>query len=38
MRDRRFVAMHRGGPLKKEQHIQLMKRAIQCSEHVLDLV
>lgn len=37
MRDKRFVAEHRGGPLKKEQHIQLMKWACQCAEHVLPL-
>lgn len=37
MRDRRFVAEHRGGPLKKEQHIQLMQWAIACAEHVLHL-
>jgi len=35
MRDRRFVAEHRGGPLKKQQHRQLMKWAVECSEHVL---
>lgn len=37
MRDKRFVAAHRGGPLQKEQHYQLMKWAIGCSEHVLHL-
>ena len=37
MRDRRFVAEHRGGPLKKEQHYQLMKWACDCAEHVLPL-
>ena len=37
MRDRRFVAEHRGGPLKKEQHRQLMKWAVECSEHALPL-
>ena len=35
MRDRRFVAEHRGGPLKKEQHRQLIKWACDCAEHVL---
>lgn len=35
MRDRRFIAEHRGGPLKKEQHIQLIKWACDCAEHVL---
>jgi hypothetical protein len=37
MRDRRFIAEHRGGPLKKEQHRQLIKWAYQCVEHVLTL-
>ena len=37
MRDKRFVAEHRGGPLKKEQHYQLMQWACDCSEHVLHL-
>jgi len=37
MRDRRFVAEHRGGPLKKEQHWQLMGWACACVEHVLHL-
>ena len=37
MRDKRFVAEHRGGPLKKEQHEQLMKWAGACAEHVLPL-
>jgi hypothetical protein len=37
MRDKRFVAEHRGGPLSKEQHRQLMKWAIACAEHVLPL-
>ena len=37
MRDRRFVAEHRGGPLKKEQHYQLMTWACDCAEHVLPL-
>ena len=37
MRDRRFVAEHRGGPLKKEQHIQLITWACDCAEHVLHL-
>jgi hypothetical protein len=38
MRDKRFIAEHRGGPLKKEQHIQLMIWACQCVENVLPLV
>lgn len=37
MRDRRFVAEHRGGPLKKAQHQQLMQWACDCAEHVLHL-
>ena len=37
MRDKLFIAEHRGGLLKKEQHIQLIKWACKCSEHVLDL-
>ena len=35
MRDKRFVAEHRGGPLKKEQHYQLANWARACAEHVL---
>jgi hypothetical protein len=37
MRDKRFIAEHRGGPLKKEQHYQLMKWGCDCAEHVLPL-
>ena len=37
MRDKRFVRDHRGGPLKKEQHYQLIKWACSCSGHVLYL-
>ena len=37
MRDKIFIAEHRGGLLKKEQHRQLMKWACKCSEHVLRL-
>jgi hypothetical protein len=37
MRDKRFVAEHRGGPLKKEQHYQLMTWACSCAENVLPL-
>lgn len=37
MRDKIFIAEHRGGPLKKEQHRQLIKWACKCSEHVLYL-
>jgi hypothetical protein len=38
MRDRRFIAHHRGGPLKKEQHRQLITWAIACATHVLPLI
>jgi hypothetical protein len=37
MRDKRFIAEHRGGLLKKEQHRQLIKWACDCCEHVLPL-
>jgi hypothetical protein len=37
MRDKRFIADHRGGPLKKEQHYQLITWACACAEHVLPL-
>ncbi|MFW9941516.1 MAG: putative immunity protein, partial [Candidatus Thorarchaeota archaeon] len=37
MRDKRFVAEHRGGSLKKEQHQQLMQWGCNCAEHVLSL-
>jgi hypothetical protein len=37
MRDRRFVAEHRGGSLKKQQHHQLMRWACACAENVLPL-
>ncbi|MFW9902772.1 MAG: putative immunity protein [Candidatus Thorarchaeota archaeon] len=37
LRDKRFIAEHRGGPLKKVQHHQLMKWACDCAEHVLYL-
>jgi Imm-5 like putative immunity protein len=37
MRDKRFIAERRGGPLKKEQHYQLIQWACDCSEHVLHL-
>jgi hypothetical protein len=38
MRDKRFIAEHRGGPLKKEQHIQLIRWACDCVKHVLPLL
>ncbi len=37
MRDKRFIAEHRSGPLKKKQHYQLIKWACDCAEHVLHL-
>jgi phosphoglycerate dehydrogenase-like enzyme len=37
MRDKRFIAEHRGGLLKKEQHLQLIKWACDCAENVLSL-
>lgn len=38
MREKRFIAEHRGGPLRKEQHIQLMIWACDCVKHVLPLL
>ncbi len=38
MRDNRFVAVHRGGPLTKDHHHQLIRWARECSEHVLSLI
>lgn len=35
LRDKRFVAQHRGGPLTKQQHCLLMAWAVRCAEHVL---
>ncbi|NQX37342.1 hypothetical protein SAMN05421820_103683 [Pedobacter steynii] len=35
MRDKRFVAIHRGGPLSREAHGQLIKWAHDCVSHVL---
>jgi hypothetical protein len=37
MRDRRFVAEHRGGPLRKDQHYQLITWACDCAKNVLHL-
>jgi hypothetical protein len=37
MRDRRFVAHHRGGPLQRERHYQLIQWACDCAENVLPL-
>jgi hypothetical protein len=38
MRDQRFVAAHRGGPLSLEHHRLLMAWAYGCAEHVLPLL
>jgi hypothetical protein len=37
MRDRRFVAVHRGGPLDRERHRLLAAWAADCAEHVIAL-
>ena len=37
MRDQRFVAVHRGGTLSKEQHGHLIQWAHDCAGHVLPL-
>jgi uncharacterized protein GlcG (DUF336 family) len=37
MRDRRFVAVHRGGPLDQVTHRLLAAWAANCAEHVLPL-
>jgi hypothetical protein len=37
MRDKRFVAEHRGGPLTRQPHRALMQWAVNCAEHVLPL-
>src|SRR5262245_15680496 len=38
MRDRRFVAVHRGGPLDVTRHRLLAAWAADCAEHVLPLL
>jgi len=38
MRDKRFVAAHRGGPLDKERHRLLMAWAIECARRALRLM
>lgn len=38
MRDKRFIAEHRGGPLKKDQHRQLIIWACKCAEHIFPLL
>ena len=37
MRDRRFVAAHRGGPLDRDSHIFLARWAADCADGVLHL-
>jgi hypothetical protein len=37
MRDRRFIAQHRGGPLIRPHHFLLSAWAADCAEHVLPL-
>jgi hypothetical protein len=37
VRDKRFIAEHRGGPLKMEQQCQLIRWACDCVEHELFL-
>ena len=38
MRDNRFIAVHRGGLLTKDQHRQLILWACKCVENVLPLI
>lgn len=38
MRDKRFVAVHRGGPLTRDNHHKLIRWARECSEHVWVLI
>jgi hypothetical protein len=38
MRDKRFIAEHRGGPLIKDQHKQLILWAFKCVENILPLI
>lgn len=38
MRDKRFIAAHRGGALTKENHHKLIRWSRECSEHVLPLI
>ena len=37
MRDRRFIAVHRGGPLDRDSHIFLARWAADCAGRVLPL-
>lgn len=38
VRDKRFIAAHRGGPLELDQHRALMAWARKCVEHILPLM
>ena len=38
MRDKRVIAIHRGGLLTREQHQKIIKWARKCSEHILPLI
>ena len=38
MRDKRFIALHRGGPLTKDQHYLLTNLACEYAEHILPLI
>jgi len=38
MRDKRFIAEHRGGLLTKDQHKQLILWACKCVENVLPII
>ena len=38
MRDKRFIALHRGGLLTKDNHQKLIRWARECSEHVMSLI
>jgi len=37
MRDKRFIAVHRGGPLDRDRHNLMAAWAADCAEHVLPL-
>ena len=38
MRDKRFIAEHRGGSLKEDQHRQIISWACDCAEHTFPLI
>jgi hypothetical protein len=38
MRDKKFIAEHRGGLLTKDNHHKLIRWARECSEHVIPLI